>query len=66
MVLLVVKSSEAEARLNIIKEFSPYLKRTPHFSITKINWLMLFKEIMAVYSEDHTKPINTKCSVTDC
>jgi hypothetical protein len=28
-------------------------KRTPHFTITKINWLMLFKEIIAVYSENH-------------
>jgi hypothetical protein len=41
-------------------------KRTPHFTITKINWLMLFKEIIAVYSENHAKPINTKCSFTDC
>jgi hypothetical protein len=29
-------------------------KRTPHFTITKINWLTLFKEIIAVYSENHT------------
>jgi hypothetical protein len=35
-------------------------KRTPHFTITKINWLTLFKEIIAVYSENHTKPISTK------
>jgi hypothetical protein len=41
-------------------------KRTAHFTITKINWLMLFKEIIAVYSENHTKPIITKYSVTDC
>jgi hypothetical protein len=27
---------------------------------------MLFKEIIAVYSENHTKPTNTKCSSTDC
>jgi hypothetical protein len=27
---------------------------------------MLFKEIIAVYSENHVKPINTKCSITDC
>jgi hypothetical protein len=40
-------------------------KRTPHFTITKINWLMLFKEIIAVYSENHAKPINTKSSITD-
>jgi hypothetical protein len=41
-------------------------KRTPHFTITKINWLKLFREIIAVYSENHAKPINTKYSVTDC
>jgi hypothetical protein len=27
---------------------------------------MLFKGIIAVYSENHAKPINTKCSITDC
>jgi uncharacterized protein YktB (UPF0637 family) len=27
-------------------------KRTPHFTITKINWLTLFKEIIAVYSDN--------------
>jgi hypothetical protein len=41
-------------------------KRTPNFTIAKINWLMLFKEIIAVYSENHAKPINTKFSITDC
>jgi hypothetical protein len=41
-------------------------KRTPRFTIAKINWLMLFKEIIAVYRENHTKPINTNCSITDC
>jgi hypothetical protein len=41
-------------------------KRTPHFTITKINWLTLFKETITVYSENHTKPINTKCRMTDC
>jgi len=30
-------------------------KRTPHFTITKINWLTLFKETIAVYSENHAK-----------
>jgi hypothetical protein len=39
-------------------------KRTPPFTNTKINWLTLFKEIIAVYSENHAKPINTKCSIT--
>jgi hypothetical protein len=41
-------------------------KRTPHFTITKINWLMLFKEIITVYSENRAKPVNKKCSITDC
>jgi hypothetical protein len=41
-------------------------KKTPHFTITKINWLALFKEIIRVYTENHTKPINTKCRVNDC
>jgi hypothetical protein len=41
-------------------------KRTPHFTITKINWLTLFKEIIAVYSENHAEPIHTKRSITDC
>jgi hypothetical protein len=40
-------------------------KRTPHFTITKINWLMLFKEIIPVYTETHKKTINIKCRVTD-
>jgi hypothetical protein len=42
------------------------LKKTQHFTITMINWLMLCKEIVAVYSEIHTEPINTKCRVTYC
>jgi hypothetical protein len=30
--------------------------------MTTINWLMLFEEIITVYSENHMKPINTLCS----
>jgi hypothetical protein len=37
-------------------------KRTPHFTITKNNWLMLFKEIIA---ENHAKHMHTKYSMTD-
>jgi hypothetical protein len=33
-------------------------KRTPHLTITSINWLTLFKEIIAVYSEKHKQSIN--------
>jgi hypothetical protein len=36
-------------------------KRTPHFTITKINWLTLFKEIIAACSENHATPISTLC-----
>jgi hypothetical protein len=33
-------------------------KKTQHFTVTKINWLRLFKEIIAGFSENHTKHIN--------
>jgi hypothetical protein len=35
-------------------------KKTQHFTVTKINRLTLFKEIIAVYGEKHMKHINTK------
>jgi hypothetical protein len=35
-------------------------KKTQPFTNTKINWLTLFMEIIPVYSENHTKDINTK------
>jgi hypothetical protein len=41
-------------------------KGTQDFTITKINLLMLFKEIIPVYSEKHKKFINTKYGVIDC
>jgi hypothetical protein len=50
----------------LLKNSVPTSKRTPNFTITKINWLMLFKEIIAVYSENHIKPINAKFSINDC
>jgi hypothetical protein len=34
-------------------------KKTLHFTIAKINWLTLFKEIIPVYSENDIKSINT-------
>jgi hypothetical protein len=48
-------SFEAEARQNHT-EFSRTLKKTQHFFFIKIDWLMLFKEIIAVYYKNHTKP----------
>jgi len=41
-------------------------KRTPHFTITRINWLMMFKGIITVYAKNRTKSINTKCRVIEC
>jgi hypothetical protein len=38
---------------------------TPYFTITKINWLKLFKEITQVYNVNHTKTLQTKFRITD-
>jgi hypothetical protein len=37
--------------------------KTPHFTVTKISRLTLFKEIIAVYCENKTKPIIFRVSV---
>jgi hypothetical protein len=37
-------------------------KETPHSTITKINWLTLFKEIITVYSENHKNEYKMKSS----
>jgi hypothetical protein len=62
------KAFEAEARVIIFKNSVRTSKRTPHFTITKINWLTLFKEIFAVYAYtgNHSKYTNTKCRVPYC
>jgi hypothetical protein len=39
----------------IFKNLVRTAKKTQLFTITKINWLTLFKKIIAVYSENHTK-----------
>jgi hypothetical protein len=33
-------------------------KKTPHFTLTKISRLTLFKEIIAVYCENRTEHVN--------
>jgi hypothetical protein len=50
----------------LIKNSVRTSKRTPHFTITKINWLMLFKEIIDDCAENDTKLINTKFQPTCC
>jgi hypothetical protein len=49
----------------IFKNSARTSERTQHFTIPKIEWLMLFKEVIAVWNEKHKKPMNTKCRVTD-
>jgi hypothetical protein len=39
-------------------------KRTRHLTIRSINWLMLFEELIAVYTENHSKPTNTNYRFT--
>jgi hypothetical protein len=41
-------------------------KKTQLFTIKKINWLTLFKEIITVYGENNTKLVNTKYIIIDC
>jgi hypothetical protein len=64
------RSEEMEIEINpmklkfvciIFKNLVRTAKKTPHLTVTKINWLTLFKEIIAVYSKNHTKPTNTMC-----
>jgi hypothetical protein len=45
-----------EARQIIFKNSVLIAKKTQLVTITKINWLTLFKEIFAVYSDNHMKP----------
>jgi hypothetical protein len=60
------KPFEAEICQIIFNNSARTSKKTPNFTIIKINWLMLFKKIIAVYSKNRTKLIDTKYNVTDC
>jgi hypothetical protein len=46
-------------KLYILIQFVPHRKHI--VSATKINRLMLFREIIAVYCENHTEHMNTLC-----
>jgi hypothetical protein len=37
-----------------------HLKETVHATITNKKWLMMFREIIAVYSENYTQLLHTK------
>jgi hypothetical protein len=45
----------------MVKNSVPTAKKTQHFTVTKINYLTLFKEIIAVYYENRIKPTYTLC-----
>jgi hypothetical protein len=46
---------------DVFKNLVRTSKRTKHVTITKISWIILFQETIAVYSENPTKHINTLC-----
>lgn len=41
----------------------PTAKKTHNVPGIRIKWLMLFKEIIPVYTENHTRPTNEEWSV---
>jgi hypothetical protein len=61
--LLILRMYFINSSANIY-EFSPYLKENTFYH-TKINWSMLCNVMIAVYTENHTRSINTKCRASD-
>jgi hypothetical protein len=49
--------------LIIFKQFVRTLKRMQPITITKISWLKLFKEMIAVYSENNINLTNKLCEL---
>jgi hypothetical protein len=47
--------------MNNIAYKNSVVKEKQRAPFTKVSWLMLFKEIIAVYSENYTKHIHTFC-----
>jgi hypothetical protein len=54
-----------EMKRLVIKYSVLTAKKTQFFTVTEINRLTLFKEMIAVYSEIHTKPTNKKWKAND-
>jgi hypothetical protein len=50
-----------ESFVNNIKKLFLTSKGTQRISMTTVNWFMLFREVIAVYFENHTKNINGLC-----
>jgi hypothetical protein len=54
-VAMVAPRSNTAGTLLLFNNWVRTAKKTQHFTITKMNLLTLFEEIIAVYSENHTK-----------
>jgi hypothetical protein len=61
MSVLYLFSSVKLKLIQIFKNSFLTSKYMKCISIANINWLVLFREIIAIYSENHTKPIYTLC-----
>jgi hypothetical protein len=48
------------SRRLLVKNSGRTAKKTAHFTVSKINRLTLFKEMIAVRSENYTKPVIKK------
>jgi hypothetical protein len=57
----VVRFSEISLSYRTTQHHIPEEYSWNYISITKPNWLMLFREIIAVYCENYTEHINTPC-----
>jgi hypothetical protein len=55
--LLLLIQPEACINNTVLKNSVCDSKKTPHFTIKYIRWLMLFKEIISVCTENHTNLI---------
>jgi hypothetical protein len=67
-VVFTNKLVEARRRVSEGKSKRQVFRTTKkeHLSVTEISWLMLFKEIIRLHTENLIKSINTKSRVTDC
>jgi hypothetical protein len=57
--LIPTNPLKAEVFINFVLKVQPLLHSKHTISFTQTNRLMLLSNIIAVYSENYTKPINT-------
>jgi biotin synthase-related radical SAM superfamily protein len=59
------RSLKYEVSINVFKNnIFLILRKIQRVTITKIKWLIMFTEVIAVYSEHHTKHMNTNYTVS--